>query len=626
MKMRKNSFHHLKYGVIISILFILLIGNFSTPLNSKIYPISKILIPRMHDEWEEPVEYSQFNDTSRGTVYDILVKENYIILADGKDGVEIIDISDPIHPIEVAEYYFEGINARSVKIWNSRLFVADYSKGLLLLNISNSTNPQLEGSFDGGRYRAVCGNDEVCVALDSRDGIEILNVSDPTNIQIIANLPEYTSGFDVLLEDHFAYIADSDEGIIILDLTDPTNPINSILTTVGAMNLHIEGDLLYSAHLYEGFRIFNISKIDNIILEGQYLNDTYYMRDITVKNDLAFIVDFRENGSLLIYNISDFSSIELKSSYTDGGRPYSVAVDDIFAYVGDTEEGLEIIDSGRDTDKDGIADALEINRFNTDPFNPDTDGDGLLDGEEINDYFSNPLSNDTDEDEVLDYDEIHLYNTSINSNDTDNDSLLDGDELWVYLTNPINSDTDGDLINDGQELNEFGTDPLNPDSDGDGLLDGHEIRFHKSDPLVVDSDGDGIPDGVEVNELGTDPASTDTDRDGIEDNKDWGPNSSLVPFGILIIALIIAFQISLVYYQNSDQNYRKIRKLIRKNYPSEFKEIYRLYHDYQFNYATKIINEVVTNWEHEVYTPEDLGEYFQDWKEILLIKKEKLAI
>ena len=44
---------------------------------------------------------------------------------------------------------------------------------------------------------------------------------------------------------------------------------------------------------------------------------------------------------------------------------------------------LPAVASAQDTDGDGLSDQLEVQRYNTDPFDDDTDDDGLTDGIEV---------------------------------------------------------------------------------------------------------------------------------------------------------------------------------------------------------------------------------------------------
>src|SRR4030095_5873578 len=175
--------------------------------------------------------------------------------------------------------------------------------------------------------------------------------------------------------------------------------------------------------------------------------------------------------------------------------------------VGDPKDGwfnygIGLVITGKsgptDSDKDGLTDDEEEDKYITDPENPDTDGDGLKDGEEVKTYFSDPKNPDTDGDGLKDGEEVKTYFTKPTNPDTDGDGLKDGSEVTSYKTNPLVPDTDGDGLNDGLEVNKYKTDPLNTDTDGDGLTDGEEVNRYSTDPLRRDTDAGSIEDGAEV--------------------------------------------------------------------------------------------------------------------------------
>lgn len=116
--------------------------------------------------------------------------------------------------------------------------------------------------------------------------------------------------------------------------------------------------------------------------------------------------------------------------------------------------GIQILDSGTDTDNDGMSDLLEIEHL----FNP-TLADATADAD------SDQLSN--------------LAETSAG-------------------TDPWHPDSDRDGIKDGAEA-AHSTSPLDPDSDNDGLTDGAEIQANPfpSSPILADTDSDGFSDPTE---------------------------------------------------------------------------------------------------------------------------------
>lgn len=104
---------------------------------------------------------------------------------------------------------------------------------------------------------------------------------------------------------------------------------------------------------------------------------------------------------------------------------------------------IHVVQSGTDTDGDGIPDDYEL-AHGMDPNNP-------LDAQE-----------DFDRDGLTNLREFQLGTDPLVA-DTDGDGLLDGDEVNVYHTNPLLADTDGDGIPDGVEAR-TGSNPLDRNS------------------------------------------------------------------------------------------------------------------------------------------------------------------
>lgn len=116
--------------------------------------------------------------------------------------------------------------------------------------------------------------------------------------------------------------------------------------------------------------------------------------------------------------------------------------------------GIQILNSGTDTDGDGIKDLTEL------------------------EFGFNPALADA-------------------LQDPDGDGMTNSAEL-VAGTDPKHADSDRDGIKDGNEAL-HSTSPLDPDTDNDGWLDGREITASPfpSSPLLSDTDGDGFSDPVE---------------------------------------------------------------------------------------------------------------------------------
>jgi clumping factor A len=208
----------------------------------------------------------------------------------------------------------------------------------------------------------------------------------------------------------------------------------------------------------------------------------------------------------------------------------------------------EIIGNGEnDTDRDGLTDRQE-RRFGSDPFDADSDDDGIWDGAESGrdsdgDGLIDALDPDSDNDGLLDGTEAGLTfadlgrdtrrdrgaffadrdsgrtTTSPVDRDSDDDGVPDGaedpdgDGVAIFSAGSLAdataapappSDRDRDWLSDAEEI-AIGSDPTDADSDDDGILDGAEPnprfdsdRDGRINALDPDSDGDGLCDGMEV--------------------------------------------------------------------------------------------------------------------------------
>ena len=176
----------------------------------------------------------------------------------------------------------------------------------------------------------------------------------------------------------------------------------------------------------------------------------------------------------------------------------------------------------RDTDADGITDAVELVGFtvkgidrliSTDPVKPDTDGDTFLDGFEqlVGLDPTDANDKDTDGDGLPDpvenkgwdvkfftisaaphtqgTESVAVAVASLNNDvDSDDDGLSDFEEFFL-VTNPRSGDTDGDGLSDITEMQGF-TLPHKVGGDDLGII--------TTRPLDADTDNDKRSDGAEA--------------------------------------------------------------------------------------------------------------------------------
>ncbi|MGC7879658.1 fibronectin type III domain-containing protein [Desulforudis sp. 1031] len=83
-----------------------------------------------------------------GTIYDIDVAGNYAYLANGSNGLRVIDISDPTNPVSLDVVLKTNDLAVGVAVSGSYAFIADNNKGLTVVDVSVPASPSVVASYD----------------------------------------------------------------------------------------------------------------------------------------------------------------------------------------------------------------------------------------------------------------------------------------------------------------------------------------------------------------------------------------------------------------------------------------------------------------------------------------------
>ncbi len=204
--------------------------------------------------------------------------DNLIYLVDETVGVHVLDYSNSkaikqvgMLPAAVGDWELSvtEVYERPVTAYAQRLYIADQSWGITIIDAMNSGNikrighyqtPAPEALFDItvlGDYAYIIGKD---------GGFRILDISDPSEITEVAyddsRKDIYTqSPTALIVEDQYAYISDSNYPFHIYDISNPSKPVE-----IGAVFDHAASD-----------GAFDIAKAgDYVYLSGWGLKDAFY--------------------------------------------------------------------------------------------------------------------------------------------------------------------------------------------------------------------------------------------------------------------------------------------------------------------------------------------------------------
>jgi hypothetical protein len=113
---------------------------------------------------------------------------------------------------------------QGVAVSGNYAYVADRDAGLLVIDISNPTNPQRVGGCDswGGNRVAVSGN--YAYVADGSAGFQVIDVSNPANPQRMGGYDTSGGAWGVAVSGNYAYVAVYFHGLEVIDVSNPASP------------------------------------------------------------------------------------------------------------------------------------------------------------------------------------------------------------------------------------------------------------------------------------------------------------------------------------------------------------------------------------------------------------------
>ncbi len=179
-------------------------------------------------------------------------------------------------------------------------------------------------------------------------GLQVVDVSDPANPLVIANLPTPGQALGVTVADGPAdghvYVADGSSGLQVVDVSVPASPaIVGGLDTMYALDVTVVDGYAYVAAEESGLQVVNVSDPANPTWTGG-VGMSGRASDVVVTDGYAYVAD--DTGGLHVVDIRDPASPTIVGrSYTYLESARGVAVAGGYAYVTDAfHSGLRVVD------------------------------------------------------------------------------------------------------------------------------------------------------------------------------------------------------------------------------------------------------------------------------------------
>jgi hypothetical protein len=176
-----------------------------------------------------PVLLSTYPPPLGGTTTDVAVSGNFVYACEGEKGLIILDVTNPSNPQLVGTAETPGF-ASAVVVSENLAFVADGSTGLTIIDVSQSNTsprpiPFIIGSYDTpGNCTSVAVAGKLAYLADGSYGLQIIDCSNPAQPVRLGGYNTFGTALSVAISGNFAYIADGENGFVVIDVSNPTTP------------------------------------------------------------------------------------------------------------------------------------------------------------------------------------------------------------------------------------------------------------------------------------------------------------------------------------------------------------------------------------------------------------------
>ncbi len=275
-------------------------------------------------------------------VNDVDIDGDFAYLA-GNYHLGIVDISNRTEPVFIGQEQFTVGYGTGVVFEGNSAFVScarwlgtdQYESAAERFDVSNPYDPISVFAIEALYPRDVDVSGDYLYVADYTDGLKIIDLTIPAVVGSYST----SDAKDVIVDGDLAYVADGDAGIKIFYVNDPTNPIFlREYDTFHALDLALQDDYLYVADRSKGLKIFDVSDPFNLFLVGY--TDQFYAISVDVQGDYAYVVD--GSRGLKVYDISD-KHYPYLLSYLPINCANNVVVDGRYAYVAADSTGFVIV-------------------------------------------------------------------------------------------------------------------------------------------------------------------------------------------------------------------------------------------------------------------------------------------
>jgi len=279
---------------------------------------------------------------SSGYALDVWVKDDLAYLIVGVKGLLVIDLSDPINPVEIGSHSTRGY-AQAIALDGNKAYIADRGEGLLIIDLSDPENLLELGVFDTpGSAQDVAVSGHYAFVADVKSGLQVIDIANPSAPKSVGIWETHGFAEGITIVGSLALVATGDVGLEVIDISDPTHPVGlSEIDLPGDLtDTAAYGDVVYAAAGYRGIRVIDLSdpthpiEVRAIATDGEVVG-------LFQRGNFLYAAD--SNKGLSVYSLTDPTAPKLLAIFDTPGSAVNIFATEYMACVADREEGLAII-------------------------------------------------------------------------------------------------------------------------------------------------------------------------------------------------------------------------------------------------------------------------------------------
>ncbi len=235
-----------------------------------------------------------------------------------------------------------------VRVVNQLAYVATISDGLQILDVSDPTHPTRIGGYNGGELNFACQVvGKHCYVAAGPAGLIVLDVSDPAHPVRIGRYANGGYFTRVQIVGSIAYVTDGFAGLQLLDVSNPAQPvpIGSGFVSRVASDVDVVDNRAWVANGPGGLFLLDVSNPAQVALLGG--PGTVYSQAIRARGSLAFSAD--RFGGLRIIDFANPSQPVVLGTSPSQTNATRVELNGELAFVTCGKSGLQVVDISHPT-------------------------------------------------------------------------------------------------------------------------------------------------------------------------------------------------------------------------------------------------------------------------------------